>query len=275
MISLPPPDPEALSRFRATASSMQLDPDDQWVGGYVEYEWEHARHIFQVYLPEIARMHVLEFGCNYGASSIVLALLGARVTAVDVNPAAIELAKANAAVYRLEEQIRFLHVEDTTQLPFPAESFDAITCNSVLEYVPPAILRDVQREIDRVLRPGGDILITGTSNRLSPREVHSRRWLVNYLPPGLDRLMFGNVDIERGVFPVAIRYGFGEYENLDWITHGQLFLETRKRRGMKQWKYRLLQLMILLCRPFGVWAGFLLPSLAVALRKQGSRQTMR
>jgi len=54
---------------------------------------------------------------------------------------------------------------DITQLPFPDETFDAITCGYVLEHVP--VARDGLSELSRVLRPGGRILLLTTEDNFA------------------------------------------------------------------------------------------------------------
>jgi ubiquinone/menaquinone biosynthesis C-methylase UbiE len=126
-------------------------------------------------------------GCNVGATAIMLSRLGACVTAVDADERYVAIAERNAARYA-EERIEFRWVPAGGQLPFPDSSFEFVTCASVLEYVRPQHLCLLIREIDRVLMTGGILLVLGTSNRLAPREVHSRQWLSNYIPEGLDRV---------------------------------------------------------------------------------------
>jgi SAM-dependent methyltransferase len=76
-------------------------------------------------------------------------------------------------------------------------------CNSVLEYVRPDQLAAIVGELRRVLKPGGRLLVTGTSSRLSPKEVHSGRWLVNYLPRRIDSWL-GRCR-QRGLDPFRLR----------------------------------------------------------------------
>lgn len=260
-------DESALSAFRQLVRNCGLNPDDQWVGGYVEYEWTHVRHVFQAYELELPHMHVLEFGCNYGASAIVLALLGARVTAIDVSEEIIQVAKANAAIYGVADRISFLHVPDTTCLPFEAAAFDMINCNSVLEYIPWTVRGAVQNELDRVLRSQGLVFVSGTSNGLWPREMHSRKWLVNYLPRFVDRFLTKGKPIERGVSPWEIRRRFARYENVDWTGKGRQYLEAKRRMGMTSAKLGTLKILNLMSRFGGVWLGMLTPSLTLTLRK--------
>jgi SAM-dependent methyltransferase len=218
---------DAHNKFVAKASALGLDPENTWIGGYVEYEWQHLRPILHAYGVAVAGKRVLEFGSNIGASAIVFAQLGAQVQAADVAADFVDLARCNALRYGVE-CIDFQHVPDTRSLPFATGSVDLVSCNSVLEYVHPDHLAAVQREIDRVLKPGGLILVTGTSSRLWPREVHSHAWLVNYIPRSIERLLPLKQPLTRGVWPWSIRHGFGPgYRNLDAEDRGRAFLAAR------------------------------------------------
>ena len=234
---------------------------------YVEHEMSHIGHMFAGGLCPVAGKDVLEFGCNIGATSIVLAHYGARVTAVDVSAGSVELARLNANRYELTDQIRLHLLEPGARLPFASGSFDAVTCNSVLEYVRPDLLDSVQRELDRVLKPGGLLLVFGTSNRLSPIEPHSGKWLVNYIPRFADRLL--GRSMERGVSPWRLRRGFGaRYEDLLSGSRGiRQYLELKGRMGLNGWRFRALRMgaLVLAASPLSI--GLLLPYATVLLRK--------
>lgn len=249
--------------FERKARGMGLDPANRWIGGYVDYEWQHLRHIIQTLPVRLDDTHVLEFGCNVGASAILFATLGARVTAIDIAPDVVDLARLNARRYG-QDAIDFRHVGDTRRLPFADGTFQMVSCNSVLEYVPPAMLPAVQREIDRVLAPGGTILVTGTSNRLSPREVHSRRWFINYVPRRFDP---AGRNVQRGIWPAAARYGFGRhYDNLDHAGDDGLYARSRRAMGMPRARLAILQTA---GRLLGTSPGLLSPSIFCVLRKRG------
>jgi len=261
-------DHAADERFRAAARAMALDPDDPWLGGYADYVWVRGRRIFDTLPESIAGQRVLEFGCNFGATSITLARLRARVTGVDISKPYVALARANAARYGVADAVDFRHVADTTRLPFPDGYFDVITCCSVLEYVPHRMLRAVQHELDRVLRTGGVIVVTGTSNRLWPREVHSRQWLVNYLPRAFDR-WFPSATRERGALPWQIRRGFGaHYENLDRSDQGRAYLEAKRAAGDRGAKLAVFATANRVLLAAGLSIGLATPSLTVRLRKR-------
>ncbi|MFN2270816.1 MAG: class I SAM-dependent methyltransferase [Anaerolineae bacterium] len=245
---------------------MGLRPESLWVGGYVDYEWRHLRPILEAYGIDIAGKRVLEFGANVGASAIIYAHLGADVQAVDVTADYVDLARANARRYGRDD-IRFAHVPDTRRLPFDPESFDLINCNSVLEYVRPAHLKPVQRELDRVLKVGGIILVTGTSSRLWPREVHSGRWSVNYRPDFLTRRSSDTQPTRQSVWPWAVRAGFGaHYTNLDADDGGKAFLAARANMDPPQDTVAH-HVIAGVARIVGLGPGLLMNNLSCVLRK--------
>lgn len=259
-------DPAANERFRELAREQGLNPDDPWVGGYVAYEWTHGRHFFEQYAAPLSGKRVLEFGCNVGASGIVLAHLGATVTGVEVDPQFAALASAQAAAYGLSGRIDVHHLPDTSKMPFPDGAFDLIICNSVLEYVALPLLANIQRELARVLAPGGLLLVMGTSNRLAPREVHSGRWLVNYVPRWIDRLA-GGAERQRGLSPFRVIAGFPHLEVVDRKDAGAAYLNAKERIGSGGAILSAMRLAGRVLRPFGLTVGMLMPSFAIAFRK--------
>ncbi len=109
-------------RFCALASRCGLNPDNRWIGGSVRQAWERSRHVYEQLPVPLAGARLLEFGCYVGGTAVVLAAMGAMVTAVDVDPGIVELAATNAARYGVKN-IQFHCVPDTTRLPFRDEEF--------------------------------------------------------------------------------------------------------------------------------------------------------
>jgi SAM-dependent methyltransferase len=249
--------------FEELARKLGLVPRDPWVGGYVDYEWDHLRLVLDTMPLQLEGMAVLEFGCNVGASAILLSHLGARVSATDISPEWIALARLNAARYGIDD-IDFLHVADSSKLPYADAQFRLVACNSVLEYVDTRQLAAVQRQLDRVLAPGGMILLSGTSNRLWPREAHSGRWLVNYLPARLDRLL--GRELQRGVWPWTARRGFGpHYDNLDTAHPDNFFARSRQVMGAAPYR---LKPLLWLARTLNVGPGLLAQNISCLLQKR-------
>ena len=105
------------------------------------------------WVPADARS-VLDVGCNAG--ELVEALLrrrsGLRLVGIDVNAAQIAKAKANIP------GAEFYHVRGT-ELPFADGEFDCLTCIEVLEHIPAAHRPAALREMHRVLRVGGRLVL--------------------------------------------------------------------------------------------------------------------
>lgn len=97
---------------------------------------------------------VLDIGCGDGTFAFELARRGARVTGIDASQAMIDAAQARAV--RDHADVSFA-VATSEQLPYAAAQFDVVTAITVLCFIDDA--RPVFREIARVLRPGGRLVI--------------------------------------------------------------------------------------------------------------------
>lgn len=249
----------AKDKFRSKATALGYDPDGDWVGGYVDYEWGKVKHILDVYLGE-NKHTILEFGCNIGATAIVAARLGHKVQAVDTDETNVELGILNAEQYGVGNNIEFSQITQNGHLSYEDGFFEVIICNSVLEYVDGDDLERTIAELDRLLKPGGTVIITGTSNRLSAKEVHSGRWFINYLPRALNQFQIG-------VNPFRVIKAFKGYKNLDLIDGGEKYVETRRRFGQSKNRIYFLKFLTGVLRLFNISVGLLTPSFSVVLQK--------
>ena len=108
----------------------------------------------------LAGARVLDVGCGAGLLSEALAREGALVTALDLAPELIDVARLHLLESGLTVEYRLQPVEDLA-LEAPG-SFDAITCMEMLEHVPdPAA---VIRACATLLKPGGQLFLS-TLNR--------------------------------------------------------------------------------------------------------------
>lgn len=224
----------AQQEFEQAAYAANMDPHDKWVGGYVRYEWDHLRPLLDTYGLDVNEQDILELGCNVGGSSIVMTALGARVSAIDIDPAMVRIAKANFARHGLNDKADIQSVNDSRELPYPDNSFDHVIANSVLEYVAPEHLDSVLAELHRTLKPGGSLFICGTASRVAPKEIHSGRWLVNYIPRWFDQ--WTGRQPQRGLSPLQLGRALnGRFECVSphsWrdarsTIHGKLSLPVR------------------------------------------------
>ncbi len=98
---------------------------------------------------------LLDVGCNDGAwlDDCASRFPAVRLAGVDINSSAIPKASLrvpNAEIYHAGAE----------SLPFPDASFQYVTCFEVLEHLPAELRPAAFREMHRVLKPGGRLVLT-------------------------------------------------------------------------------------------------------------------
>jgi SAM-dependent methyltransferase len=117
----------------------------------------HAR---LVDLAEVrASDSVLDLGCGLGHSLPPLLARATKVVALDVNPSFLAKASATNEAAIASGQLAIVEANAAEGLPFEAERFDRVICQNMLECLQPEDRPELIAEIDRVLRPGGTLLL--------------------------------------------------------------------------------------------------------------------
>ncbi len=115
---------------------------------------------------DVAGLRVLDVGAGVGATGLAFAARGAQVVALDLTPAMLEAARAQAAERGLTSfETRF---GDAAALPFPADSFDIVSCRVCAHHFGRA--RVAVAEMARVLRPGGQLLLIDSISPEDPAQ---------------------------------------------------------------------------------------------------------
>jgi SAM-dependent methyltransferase len=127
--------------------------------------------------PGRARL-ALDLGCGEGRHTIHLARQGWRVTAFDLEPLALRRARASARAAGVRADFAR---GDALHLRFPAASFDLVLDYGCFHHV---VMRDWPRyvaQVRRVLRPGGDLILSVFSTKFKhhPAERRRRNWIVH------------------------------------------------------------------------------------------------
>lgn len=101
---------------------------------------------------------VLDLGCGTGTLSLHLAarVPGAHITGVDADPAMLRQAQAKAASAGISVELAPAWAD---ALPFDDCSFDVVLSSLFFHHLQPTDKRQSLREVRRVLRPGGRVLI--------------------------------------------------------------------------------------------------------------------
>jgi ubiquinone/menaquinone biosynthesis C-methylase UbiE len=128
---------------------------------------------------------ILDFGCGKGMSACVALELGAAsVIGVDVFASNMEGGPRLLAATGYADRITLVQVADTSNLPFESGAFDTVICNAVIEHIPQPRGRHI-RELWRMVRPGGVLIINETPNKYLPFDFHTLHLpLTNWLPAG-------------------------------------------------------------------------------------------
>jgi len=115
--------------------------------------------------------HILDAGCGNGRYSKFLlseADADALLTGFDYSRQMLQRARKRLQSDRVSQV-----AADLTRLPYQDASFDAIVCGWVLEHLPDP--RPGLRELARVLRPGGKLLLLATEDTFTGA-LCSRLW---------------------------------------------------------------------------------------------------
>jgi SAM-dependent methyltransferase len=131
-----PSDPRNVARY--------LNPSADTV-----FPLEYSFHL----LGDVSGKRVLDFGCGTGEDAIMLAVRGARVIGIDISPELIELARKRAEVNKVSAE--FI-VGSAYETGLPAESVDVVFVHAILHHLD---LERARREVIRVLKPGGTLIV--------------------------------------------------------------------------------------------------------------------
>jgi SAM-dependent methyltransferase len=132
-------------------------------------------------LPRIRGPRVLEIGCGPGKLLADMVRAGYTCAAIDRSPQMVAAARDELRRQRLGDGATPISQADVQHLPFLGESFDTVVSTFPTEYIyQPATLR----EVARVLRPGGRLVVVLGAGLLATR--------LPLLPlVGLARLVYG------------------------------------------------------------------------------------
>ncbi|ATB56652.1 3-demethylubiquinone-9 3-methyltransferase [Xanthomonas citri pv. fuscans] len=131
---------------------------------------------------ELAGARVLDVGCGGGLLSESMARLGAQVTAIDLAPELVKVARLHSLESGVQVDYRVQSVEDlAAEQP---GSFDAVTCMEMLEHVPDPTA--IIRACASLLKPGGQLFLS-TLNRTPAAfalAVVGAEYIARLLPKG-------------------------------------------------------------------------------------------
>jgi malonyl-CoA O-methyltransferase len=138
------PTRDGYDRWAATYDTM-----GNWLLDLEEPEVDRA-------LGDVKDLEVLDVGAGTGRHAVRVAQRGARVTAVDFSEEMLARARQKTGA----ERVRWLVHDVALPLPFEARSFDRVLSALVLEHIPVDDLASFFRDLGRVARDDGLIVVT-------------------------------------------------------------------------------------------------------------------
>jgi SAM-dependent methyltransferase len=185
---------------------------------HTAYPLEYAFHL----LGDIRGRRVLDLGCGSGENSLLLALNGARLAAIDISADLIQLAERRLAVNRAPEA--GFAVASAHDLPFEDASFDAVIGIAILHHLDLSI---VAREVFRVLKPGGRAVFKEPVR--NSRALDLLRRLIPYRAPDVSPYERPLTDDQIEAFSEGFERGRGRVFGLPFLRAAELIPGLRDR----------------------------------------------
>lgn len=174
----------AIKHVQATRRTYErIAPLYDWLDGIYEHSWKRR---LRAELFRHARGRILDAGVGTGCN-MPFYPVGSEVVGVDMSPRM--LARARERARMLERPVTLLPM-NLLALDFPDASFDTVVVTFVLLCLPDELQTPALRELRRVLKPGGNILLL--DYRLS-RKPGLRLWM-RCLAPWLKWAFAGRFD---------------------------------------------------------------------------------
>ena len=171
-------DPAELHKFDAGASGF-WDPKGEFRPLHL---LNPVRTRFIAERAPLAGRAVLDVGCGGGLLAESLCAAGAKVTAIDLAPGMIEVARLHAAATGLAIDYRNAAAE--TLLAESAGAFEVVTCMEMLEHVPDP--QAMVRTLAGLTRPGGALFVSTLNRNLRSflTAIVAGEYLLRLIPRG-------------------------------------------------------------------------------------------
>jgi ubiquinone/menaquinone biosynthesis C-methylase UbiE len=185
-------------------------------------EVEARKYLVEPHIPAFADFpswndkRVLEVGCGIGTDTINFARAGAVVTAVDLSPKSLDLARKRAEIFGVSDRIHFYCANaEKLSAVVPVEPFDLVYSFGVVHHSPHP--DRIISQMCRYLRSGGIL-------KLMVYHRHSWKVMGIVLNTGhgkfwqLDQLVARNSEAQTGC---PVTYTYGRDQARRWIErHG-------------------------------------------------------
>ncbi len=187
-------------------------------------------------VPEVAPFipggRALDIGCGNGEFLLRLHSIGWECQGVEFNDKAVGICRSHG--------LQVFH-GDLKSAGFEAGTFDFVTANHLIEHVPDP--HELMREIARITRPGGRVLIRTPNSQALGRNWFGRYWFANEVPRHL--MLYSRPNLQM----LAARHGL-EAETVFTPVKPKILLRSldyvlgnrskpSEKRKLRKWLARL------------------------------------
>jgi len=157
---------------------------------------------------------ILDVGCGEGSNAVMLAMMGATVTGIDISPKAIEVAQRRAGHNNVAHKVEFICSPIETA-PLTDQSFDIIWGDGILHHVLDD-LDPILQHLWRSLKPDGCFLFAEPVNLCQPlRQLRGIVPVRTDCTPGERPLVSSELDLVGKYAGESHKRYFGLFGRLD------------------------------------------------------------
>lgn len=139
---------------------------------------------------------LIDVGCGGGILAESLAIEGAKVSAIDLAPQSIEIAKLHLFESNLDVNYECIEISEKAKLN--PEKFDIVTCMEMLEHVPSPDY--IIAECAKLLKPNGVAFFSTLNRNIKSYAlgIFTAEYLLNFVPKGTH-------DFKKFIKPAELR----------------------------------------------------------------------
>ena len=200
------------------------DGYDRWAPGYDAYDnplIALEQPVVRELLGDPAGLRAADVGCGTGRWARWLVERGARVTGVDFSTGMLDVLRRSCSSDALE----IVEQDLTAGTSLPSDRFDLVTCCLVVEHLED--LDGFVRELGRICKPGGRIVINDFHPEMVRRNYHAR---FHETPGGTKWQIRGATHTVSGYVMAATRAGLGIEHVSEHIMTEALIERSRSSR---------------------------------------------
>ncbi len=213
--------------------------------------WWNAYWTMYALMPtaDMRGKNVLVVGCGFGDDALRLAKLGAKVSAFDLSPDSLLIARELARREHLQIAFDEMPAE---QMSYADNSFDVILARDILHHVD---IEATMREIVRVARPDARLVVNEIYSHSITDTIRRSALVEKFIYPQMQRLIYGPgkpyiTEDERKLSERDLKQVYAPLHSLQSIRYYN-FIVTRLVPDRFTFMAKVDRVLMMLLKPFG------------------------